>query len=940
MSNKKTKRSKKSSSSKSVSPTALLMQGADNGKELKNKKQGIVKKEVSLEKNPEKQNVSTRNNLQSALEEAILRLEPISEQVKNNQASKEDLETAINEVIESLAPVSEDKKNYSLSKADLQQVITDAKANLKKVPENGGAKKVLKKDLETAVQNAIVSLKPISDSEKKHTLSKQDLEIAIKDVMSSLKPVAEEEVRHALTKQNLQTEIKNAKESLVALEAEEKKHALEKQDLQLEIKNVKAGLKKISDSEKRHALTKQDTKTRLIEERSALKPVVEEVRRPKLSSKQLRSASKDNRVQLHSVPEDLSTANLSLGETIKKAGDQIKRDLLPIPGDVEIFEVKDIQHLKEYSADKTEYNNLLNYLLKEEKKPLLKFTINTRTKFNRIEFIDEKNPVSVDNLIAGGDLVQFGQAYRFLLKFGYIRIDNPYPHLLSEDQWYVWNLKEEIDLTFVDIAYARNCSVRDVRSIFHDADDRIQQILDFVVQGGHYQLVAAHAMKNRGILIQQVGDNVIEQKFDNYTAEEYLLSEMKQVSKDQEQEKVPREWPIKAAYKRESLIGGKYLWKEWLGSLNNDKLLLMENYELPNEESYLRESIGFGAYETPDIVSNFEKLISIFKNVPEELLKIGNTAYFLGNIDGIYASQFWNINSFVEEDGLAKWRKQFIKFAIKAYKTALKKYTVTKNPLKFAKAQNDLGNFYSSLSEIEQKLENCKLAIEAYKESLKVFSAELFRFEYSHVNFNLGLAYQTLAELEDVEINSKLAILSYQEAIKGRDLINYPFENALTLVNLGVAYQTLASIAEKASYSTFAVDSYNSSLRTGSLDKMLTERAMIYSNLGVSYKILAKAQELKHNCSQAILVLNDSLTVRNEAQFPFEYAITTSILGDVYRILAEVENKKENCSLAISAYNKSTKIFIKKYQEFYNDVINRKKAIVAFSKTEVGENNK
>jgi tetratricopeptide (TPR) repeat protein len=532
----------------------------------------------------------------------------------------------------------------------------------------------------------------------------------------------------------------------------------------------------------------------------------------------------------------------------------------------------------------------------------------------------------------GGDLVQFGQAFRFLLKYGYLKIKNQYPLILTDNQWYVWHLKEEIKLTFVDIAYARNSSVRAVRSIYQSADDRIKQILDFAVYGGHYQLVAAHAMKKRGVLIQTVGDSIIEPDLDKYTAEELLLKEMTIVS--EEEHSTPREWSIKAAYKTETFSGGRYLWKEWLGSLKNNNLLMMENYELPIEETYLREALGFRGYFSPDVFDNFKKLVTLFKQVPEELIKVGETAYFIGNIDSIYSSQFWNISSFIEDSDIPKWRKQFIKLAIKAFEAVLKKYTIGKFPLQHARTQNDLANFYSSLAEIENKVENCKRAITAYKEALRVFSANLFMFEYSLVNYNLGLAYQTLAELEETEVNSKLAIFTYKEAIKGRDLTNYPFEHAVTLVNQAYAYQTLANIEDNEIYSTFAIDSYNGALRSGSLDKMPIESAMIYSNIGFSYRTLAGVQETEHNCKQATLVLNDAITVRNQAQLPFEYAVTTTILGDVYSILATLSNKQENCQFAISAYDKATKIFIKKHDDFYEEVVKKKKQIVKFSKEE------
>jgi len=897
MSKKKSKRSKKSTSKKTKSPTALLLESSKD--ELKSK----LKKVEKIEKEE-----TTKEDLEIAIKDAIGKLKPLSDQVQSNKrVLKEDLESAIHDVMDNLIPISSKDINHALMKQDLKSEIRDAKASLTEIPEEIAKKRVLKKDLETAVQDALNSLSPVSDSDKKHSISKQDLELAIKDVISSLRPVADDQIKHVLSKQDLQTEILDTKKGLKKLSAEEKRHSLSKKDLQTTIRDAKAGLK----------------------------PVLEQVRRPQMSVKQVRTAMKDSQSRLEKVPDDArNLASATLGDTIKEEGDKIKRDLLPIPGDVEIFEIKNFQHIKEFLADKTDSAKLMDYWGEKEKKPLLKITINPRTQFNKIELLDEKDPVSIDNLIMGGDIVQFGQAYRFLLKYGYMRLDNPYPLILTDNQWYVWHLKEEINLTFIDIAYARNTSVRAVRNIFHTADGRIHQILDFAVYGGHYQLVAAHAMKKRGVLIQKIGDTIIETNYDNYSAEEALLREMVDLNSEDEEEKVPKEWNIKAAYKSESFLGGRYLWKEWLGALNNDKLLVMENYELPVEEPYLREALGFGSNLAPDIPANFKKLVNLFKSVPDEIVKIGNAAFFIGNIDSLYSSQFWNIQSFIGDSTLTEWRTKFIKIAIKSYTAALKKYTMKNSPLLFAKTQNDLGNFYSCLAEIENKVENYKFAVDSYKEALKVFSADLFVLEYSQVNHNLGLAFQTLAELEEREVNSKFAIFSYKEAIKGRDLASYPFEHAITLVNQGVAYKTLSGIEANEFYSTFAIDSYNAALRTGSLDQMPTERAMIYSNIGVAYRLLAETQEKLFNCKQALLVLNDALTVRNQAQFQFEYAISTTILGDVYSALSSEENKEENNNLAISAYDKAIKIFIKKHEAFYDNVVERKKTIVEFSKQE------
>jgi len=315
--------------------------------------------------------------------------------VCQRRTTKKELESAIHEVMESLSTVAEDDKSLLLKKQDLQKEIIEAKEGLVKIPEQAEKEQLTSDELKSAILSAISSLEPVHTADKKHTFSKQELELAIKD----------------------------AKVGLIEVTEKEKRHALQKQDLQTEIRDAKVGLKRVAEEEKRHALQKKATKIQIQDKKTKLKSISEEVKRPHLSTKQLRTSIKDARTQLEPVSSDIkSITSFSLGESIKEEGEKIRRELLPIPGDVEVFEVTDLNHIKEYVSDKQDFCYVLNHLLKEKKKPSLKITINSRTLFNRIELIDEKDPVSVDNLIAGGDLVQFGQAYRFLLKFGYIRI--------------------------------------------------------------------------------------------------------------------------------------------------------------------------------------------------------------------------------------------------------------------------------------------------------------------------------------------------------------------------------------------------------------------------------------------------------------------------------------------------------------------------------------
>ena len=75
--------------------------------------------------------------------------------------------------------------------------------------------------------------------------------------------------------------------------------------------------------------------------------------------------------------------------------------------------------------------------------------------------------------------------------------------------------------------------------------------------------------------------------------------------------------------------------------------------------------------------------------------------------------------------------------AIKAYKEALKVYTIDKFPMDYAMTQNNLGNAYGTLAEVEDKAENCKKATEAFNKALKIFTKNEFPEVYSLIASNL-----------------------------------------------------------------------------------------------------------------------------------------------------------------------------------------------------------
>ena len=61
-------------------------------------------------------------------------------------------------------------------------------------------------------------------------------------------------------------------------------------------------------------------------------------------------------------------------------------------------------------------------------------------------------------------------------------------------------------------------------------------------------------------------------------------------------------------------------------------------------------------------------------------------------------------------------------------------------------SQNNLGNAFSTLAEVENKRENCKKAITAYQEALNVFNEEEFPEIFHIVSANMKRALEFLGK--------------------------------------------------------------------------------------------------------------------------------------------------------------------------------------------------
>ena len=171
----------------------------------------------------------------------------------------------------------------------------------------------------------------------------------------------------------------------------------------------------------------------------------------------------------------------------------------------------------------------------------------------------------------------------------------------------------------------------------------------------------------------------------------------------EENQVFPLKWVTRVA-KTDQLEGKTFEWNQWIEGLKGKEFVRLQKETVQAEEVYLQDIVK------PDVgLSKLELLGSMLgalSGVPDALFRLGNRAYTVGEV------------------GLD--RADYMKIAIKAYEQALKVRTLDRFPMDYGMSQNNLGNAYSTLAEVEAKAENCKRAKRAYEEALKVYTKKEF----------------------------------------------------------------------------------------------------------------------------------------------------------------------------------------------------------------------
>ncbi|MGC9514823.1 hypothetical protein [Methanocrinis sp.] len=268
-------------------------------------------------------------------------------------------------------------------------------------------------------------------------------------------------------------------------------------------------------------------------------------------------------------------------------------------------------------------------------------------------------------------------------------------------------------------------------------------------------------------------------------------------------------------------------------------------------------------------------------------------------------------------------KEQNLRRAIGAFEEALKLYSAEARAQERAQTENNLGDSYLLLSQIEEKDEEAakdlKKAIGAYEEALAFRTPEGHPEDYAETENSLGRARMALARLEEGEMREahlEKAVSSFKATLEVRTSKAHPEERAETLTLLGQAL-VLESEPEVSGSEIqwadrkgleMAIEAYEEALTVRTRDTHPQEYAETKNLLGRALVILsgpASGPEDAANLKRAVGAFEEALAVRTPEASPEAYAETQNNLGIAYRNLSKLEDREDNLERSILAYEEA-----------------------------------
>jgi nucleoside phosphorylase/tetratricopeptide (TPR) repeat protein len=247
--------------------------------------------------------------------------------------------------------------------------------------------------------------------------------------------------------------------------------------------------------------------------------------------------------------------------------------------------------------------------------------------------------------------------------------------------------------------------------------------------------------------------------------------------------------------------------------------------------------------------------------------------------------------------------------SIRYYREVVRQWPLTRVPMNWAAAQNNLGVALGALGTIDANPAYLSEAVEIFQEiSQHVPSMQSFPGLWASTQTNLGNALLKVGERESGTDKLRQAASAYREALKIWTRERHPLDWGLEQNNLGYALQIIGDRESDAESLAAAITAHRLSLEEWTRDRVPMYWARAQSNLGNALKNLGQKMMGSEFLEEAASAYRLALEERAFEQDPLGWGETQNSLGTVLAMIADRVGNSDGLNEAIDVLRKSLEV--------------------------------
>lgn len=222
---------------------------------------------------------------------------------------------------------------------------------------------------------------------------------------------------------------------------------------------------------------------------------------------------------------------------------------------------------------------------------------------------------------------------------------------------------------------------------------------------------------------------------------------------------------------------------------------------------------------------------------------------------------------------------------------AAPKISRTREPLAWAKAQNDLGNILAALGQQRRDATSFEQALQCFNKALEEVTQETSPAQWASTQYDLATANQALGRLLETTAPLKIAVDAYTNALLVWTREKSAEEWMFTLHQLGATLHTFGRLLKGNRQFQKSVVAYKNALAALDADNHALDLTATHNNRGVTLHHLGESEENAARLKEAINSYELALTVSMEQQLPIHVSVLCRVnKATAQNVLAELTN--------------------------------------------------